>query len=208
MKIKFIDPISIVVLEDVFTEEQQKDIFEELCSYVKEGRLLSPDQTGSATHEDGSLKKKNSAIFLDDIYLSEQRNNSAILVNTENSLISYDIKETLQSYNPLYGVLKSANRHFTLVNYYEDSDYYDFHHDLSAFSILSFFFKEPRSFSGGNIIFKLDNKEFEIEVKNNMSVFFPSFYEHRVVPVKMNSDKNKESVPGRFSIAQFIFIVP
>jgi Rps23 Pro-64 3,4-dihydroxylase Tpa1-like proline 4-hydroxylase len=208
MKISVIDPISVIILEDVFTEKEQKEIFSELCGYVKDGRLLTADQTYSATYEDGSLKKKNSAIYLDKIYSFDQRIESAILMNTEKILLSYGIKNDLQNYNLFYGILKLANNHFTLVNYYEDSDYYDFHHDASAFSTLSFFFEEPKKFSGGNVIFKVDNKEFEVDIKNNMSIFFPSFYEHKVVPIKMNSESNKGSVSGRFSIAQFIFVVP
>lgn len=208
MKINTVGSTSIVVIEDVFEEEENKRIFSELCDLVKQKKLLVPEKTGSARYDDGSLKKKNSAVFLDDLYGPDERYFSAILRYTEEKLLSYEMKNKLQSYNNFYGILKSANNHFTLVNYYENSDYYDFHADLCAFSILSFFFEEPKNFSGGNVVFRVNDEEFEVEIKNNMSVFFPSFYEHKVIPIKMNNEGADDSVLGRFSIAQFIFVIP
>ena len=206
MEIKVVDPISLVVFENVFEESQRKEMFLELSDHVKEKSLLSPDKTGSAKNEDGSLKKKNSALFLDGLYESQQeRDKSAILRNTEDVLLSYEMKLKLKEINPFYGILNKVNKHFTLINYYEDSDFYDFHEDESAFSILTFLFKDPRSFSGGNVIFRVSGKEFEVKVKDNMSVIFPSCYEHKVIPIKMNQISDKEPL-GRFSIAQFLHV--
>jgi Rps23 Pro-64 3,4-dihydroxylase Tpa1-like proline 4-hydroxylase len=208
MKVNVINPFGIVVIEDVFTTKEKGEIFLELSEYVTEKKLLGPEQTGSATYEDGTLKKKNSAVFLDNLYPFDQRDLSSILKYSQQRLLSHKMKETLQEFNYFYGILGLANNHYTLVNYYEDSDYYDFHHDDSVFSILSFFFNEPKSFSGGNVIFKINEEEFEIEIKNNMSIFFPSFYSHKVLPVKMHENINSESVLGRFSIAHFVYILP
>lgn len=206
MKIYKTSPLDIVIIEDVFSEEQYDEILEELFFYVKEKILFDEKYTGSAKYDDGNLKKKNSSLFLDVLYPPEDRALSLILKHTENALLSDEFKENLQKQNILYGILKCANRHFTLVNYYENSDYYDYHFDESAFSTLSFFYKEPKSFSGGNIKFRVNDQEIDIEIKNNMSIVFPSFYEHRVVPISMQSTESNNPL-GRFSIAQFIFVV-
>jgi Rps23 Pro-64 3,4-dihydroxylase Tpa1-like proline 4-hydroxylase len=206
MEIKIIDPIDIIVLEDVFEEKEEQEIFSELSSFVKRKMLLPPHQTGTAVREDGTAKKQNSAVLLDEVYMFN-RNESSILNYLENCLLSLEMKNIFQEKIDFYGILKNANQHFTMANYYEDSDYYDFHKDNSVFSTLSYFFKEPRHFEGGNIVFAVKGQEIEIEVKNNMSIIFPSYYQHKVIPIKM-SEKSEEEALGRFSVAQFIFVNP
>lgn len=206
MKLSAHKDIDILVIEDVFTEKEQSAIWNELSMIVKNNILLPPDQTGSARYENGSIKKKNSAIFLDELYTGYGRNISPIIKCTENLLLQ-ESKDEFQKANNFFGMMKKANLHFTLVNYYENSDHYDFHDDDCAFTILSYIFKEPKKFSGGNITFKEneDAEEIEIEVRNNMSIVFPSFYQHKVDRVIMErEDMNK--MLGRFSISQFLYI--
>lgn len=198
--------IDIVIAKNVFTQEEQQDIWNELHIMNKGEVFLPPEKTGSSTYADGSLKKRNSAVFLDELYTGTGRNLSPILRYTQ-KFFSDEAKDAIQHEKNIFGMIKKANVHFTLVNYYENSDYYDFHDDECAFTILSYFFQEPKRFKGGNIVFKENEKaqEVEIEIENNMSIIFPSFYQHKVIGLKMEKeDMNK--MLGRFSISQFVYI--
>lgn len=207
MNIFSIENTEIVVLENVFLKNEIEDIWKELEIYSSKNIFLDSNKTGSAKNSEGSVQSKKSGIFLDSLYSNDGRNISSILSYTENNLLSLETKQYLQEANNIYGMLKNANCHFTLLNYYENSDYYDFHIDKSVFSILTYIFKEPKNFSGGNIIFKKNkqSEEIEIEVKSNISIFFPSFYLHKVTPIQMNENDSGKMM-GRFSIAQFIHI--
>lgn len=207
MHIYSIEKLDIIIIENVFNQNEQNLIWIELDNYLQKNIFRGPEETGSATNPDGSLKKKNSSMFLDALYTQNGRLVSSILQITEKKLLSFETKKMLQEKNNIFGMLKAANSHTTLLNYYENSDYYDFHDDSSAFSILTYIFKEPKKFSGGDMIFKQkeDGEEVNIKIKNNMSIFFPSFYQHKVIPIDMKKEHQGKNF-GRFSIAQFIGI--
>ena len=63
------------------------------------------------------------------------------------------------------------------------------------------FFKEPKKFTGGNLILK--DFDLEIEVKNNMVIYMPSIYVHEVTPIVMDE---KDRGYGRYSMSQFLFV--
>lgn len=198
--------IDLIIAKNVFTQEEQENIWNELYLMANGGVFLPPEKTGSSTYADGSLKKRNSAVFLDELYTGSGRNLSSILRYTQR-FFSEEIKKKIQDEKNIFGMIKKANCHFTLVNYYENSDYYDFHDDECAFTILSYIFEEPKNFKGGNIVFKENEKakEVEIEVESNMSIIFPSFYQHKVIGLKMEKEDMGKML-GRFSISQFIYI--
>jgi Rps23 Pro-64 3,4-dihydroxylase Tpa1-like proline 4-hydroxylase len=206
MKIIDIDKnFEIVVLEDVFSEKEIKEIWQEIELIYNNRLLQDPQFTGSGVHENGLLKKKNKALFVDFIYSNEYRIMSPILKYTEKRLLSSEIKNLLIQKNQAFKTIDLTNQHSTLISYYENQEFYDYHYDESAYSTLSYFYKEPRSFDGGEIVFKVNGKVLEIPIKNNMSIIFPSFYEHKVNTIFME-EKNLNKMLGRFCISQFLGI--
>ena len=107
--------------------------------------------------------------------------------------------------NPLFRALPVTNYDTTLVNYYENANYYKPHADETLFSAISFHYKEPKKFSGGDFI--LNDFNLKIEIKNNMLIIFPGAYHHGVTEVIMNK-KDLNQGFGRYSMVQFINIVP
>jgi len=195
----------VLVLEDVYTEHQIVSIWKELDTFVEKDIFLSPDESGSAKYYDGKNKKKNRSVFIDEVYTKNYRGLSSVLTYPEQNLLSTDVKDMMAEINPCHGIFGLANQHSTLVSYYEKSDSYDFHHDLSAYSTLSYFFREPKSFTGGEILFKVNGEILELPVKNNMAIIFPSSYNHKVNEVDMNEDDLNKGL-GRFCISQFVGI--
>ena len=95
-----------------------------------------------------------------------------------------------------------------------DGDYFRLHNDSGSPDTLSrqlsyvfYFYKEPKSFSGGefrlynsriaNGLYECGDKAADIEPKNNSILFFPSFCNHEVLPVRCPS---KSFIDGRFTI--------
>jgi Rps23 Pro-64 3,4-dihydroxylase Tpa1-like proline 4-hydroxylase len=195
-------PGDLLVIKDVFTEKELSSMWNEIDYYYDRNFFYSPELTLSAKNDDGSLKKRNLSLFVDGLYNQESRSLSAILEFTEQRLLCAETKDAMEELNPFHGIFKNVNQHSTLLNYYENDDYYDFHADSAVYSILTFLFKEPKAFSGGELIFSIGGSELVIDVKSNMSVIFPSSYQHKVSQISMEK-QDLGKVLGRFSIAQF-----
>ncbi len=202
---KITDVAEMLIIKNVFSEKELSEMWDEIRYYYNRQFFYPPELTSPALYEDGTPMKKNIAVFIDTIYNDDSRSISAVMEYTEKKLLSTEIKNCMQDINPVHGIFKNANRHFTLLNYYENSDHYDFHIDADAYSTLTYIYQEPKRFSGGEIVFRVRDNEIKIEIENNMSIVFPSCYEHKVLPVVMEkSDEGK--MLGRFSIAQFVSI--
>jgi len=184
------------VIENFYNEKELSLIWKELEFLTP--KLLSAAETAASTNPDGTYKKHAKGLFLDHVY--SDRNVSDILtcnrkafnINFINQLIKKDI---------VYRNFMACNEDHTLINYYENNDYYNKHSDAGLLSTLTFFFKEPKSFTGGDLIFNDFN--ITIPIKNNMFIIFPSYYEHEVTKIKMKQ-KDIDKGLGRYSMAQFL----
>ena len=99
----------------------------------------------------------------------------------------------------------SSNGDCSLISYYEEDDHYDAHHDTFQWTNLIWMVKEPRLFKGGD--FDFPESGYEVKLKNNRAVFFPSCYLHRVSPVKFHTTP-KEFGFGRYTITHFYYSTP
>ena len=195
MDLSFVGP-GIAVIENFYDEHELKLIWKELNFLTNSGKLLPPDKTGTSRDEKGNPKKRNKALFLDEYY--KNRNFSNIL-NLNRKIFGKVNSEFIKS-NLMFRYVHSCNEDSTLVNYYEDGDYYLPHIDMSVYTIISYLWKEPKKFTGGNLV--LRDLGIELEVKNNMVLYLPSIYVHEVLPISM--EENNKGY-GRYSISQFLF---
>jgi Rps23 Pro-64 3,4-dihydroxylase Tpa1-like proline 4-hydroxylase len=97
------------------------------------------------------------------------------------------------------GVIKT-NQARSMVSYYEESDLYLPHDDVSVVTVLYWVWKEPKSFTGGDFI--LHDVDEIIPVTNNTLLLFPGHCTHSVSPVRMNAD-SKEGF-GRWCVTTFL----
>jgi len=197
MNVSFAGP-GIAVIQDFYDDRELKLIWKELDYLNSKGKFLPPEKTGAARDPKGNIIKRNKGLFLDEYY--SNRNFSNIL--TVNRKL-WTITEKLAKDNLNFRYLKSCNSDVTLVNYYENKDYYKRHTDTAVYTVLSYFYKEPKMFSGGNL--KLLDYDTEIEVKNNMVIYIPSILFHEVTPIIMEQEFLNKGY-GRYCMAQFLFI--
>lgn len=186
------DPIPFLIIDDTYDKEEQIQIYKELDYFVD--RLESPDKTGSAKME-GNLKS-NRGVFLDEVFA--KRNISSIL-SVNRKLFNKDVKDALSECHYAYNLIGNMNYDATLLSYYDNGGSYFSHIDSAVITNVTWFFKEPKNFTGGKFIFSDYN--LEVEVKNNRTVMFFSSYRHEVTEVNL-IDK---SVPasGRFTLSNF-----
>lgn len=187
--------IPYVVIDDFYTEEELTKIWIEL-EYLTPN-LLSVDETNAA-HDNGVLKTSKRGAFLDQIY-GDRRNFSHILTLNRKQF-SADVMEELENYHPWFRYLSISDHDSTLLSYYEASDYYKAHRDSAMLTTLHWFYKEPKSFEGGDLMLEHDSL---IECRNNRVVYIPSVADHEVIPISMK-DEDKDKGLGRYCISTFI----
>lgn len=195
-----VDKYKVIILDNFYEPHEYVDILDECLFLSKRDKMKLPEETGTALSEQKKPLKKNKALFLDSEF--KNRNTSDILYHNR-KIFNNLIADELAKIDIYYRYLKLCESDTTLVSYYENEGYYDSHSDASVITCITWIFKEPKSFSGGNIFFE-DDKNNSINCVNNRTIFFPSFLNHSIDKVMMDESKIGLGF-GRFSITNFIF---
>lgn len=188
------DPFEYIIIDDTYTEEELKLIFLELDFWGISGNLMSPEFTGTAKSETG-FKKLNKGIFLDEAYTSRRFSN---ILKLNRKIYSISIEEP----SLLLGYIKKSNGDSTLLSYYENKNFYGSHRDDAIVTILTYLYKQPKAFEGGNLIFPEYGYEFEPWF--NRTYIIPGVVQHEVTEIIMNQEDCKKGL-GRYCISNFIF---
>lgn len=188
------DPFEYIIIDDTYTEEELKLIFLELEFWTLSKNLMNPKHTGTATWNDGTPKKQNKGIFLDHAYIERQHSNILKL----NRKI-YEIELTEPSI--IFNFLKTSNYDNTLISYYENNNHYKSHKDASVLTALTYLYKQPKSFEGGDLLLTQYDIAFEPWFNRTYIIF--GAIEHEVTQVFMSADKLDKGL-GRYCISNFI----
>ena len=205
MKVSYyeVKQLPVIIIDDYYDKSACDKIWQELCFLNNDdGKFKGPAETGSATTTvDGKqiLLKDNRAIGLDIVYLD--RSMSSILKENR-KVFSKEMLELLESHHTFFRYVHHANKDSTLVNYYENAHYYKSHMDDSTVTSLSFFYQQPRSFAGGELIIE---NELKIDCIYNRFVIFPSMLKHSVEEISMQDSLIGKNY-GRYSITQLMSI--
>lgn len=188
------EPIPYLVIDKTFTSTELTCIYTEL--EFLHPKLLDPQSTGTAIKEDGTPGKKNTGVFLDTLYTNREFSD---ILKYNRKFFTESIFKEAENCHPAYGLLKTTSKDDTLLSYYDNNDYYEKHLDLTAITIITWFFKEPKNFTGGDLLFSDYN--IKITPENNKSIIFLSCYHHEVTPVKIKD--TSVPVSGRFATTIF-----
>jgi hypothetical protein len=195
------NPFPFLQIENLYTEDDLILIWKELDFLTHPDKLDIPENTGTAVDEETKVPlKKNKGLFLDELYSSRKISN--ILTITK-QLFSPVILNAFAELSFGYENIKDTDKDATLLSYYENSEYYKSHKDQALYTAVTWFFKEPKSFSGGNFYFT--DYGVKIEVQNNMAIIFPSFVKHAVDKIILKENNNLTGY-GRYSISQFLYL--
>jgi hypothetical protein len=192
------DSPPILKINNFYTADELQRIWRELEYIFNSSKLTPPDLKNSAC-KNGVPIKNNFSVYLDDVY-SDREFSEILTVNRK--IFIREFIQTCISINPIFKYIEISNRDSTLVSYYNDACNYAEHEDAATISCISYFFKEPQRFHGGEIVFR--DYDIKLEIQNNMLVIFPSCLTHEVLPVKTH--ENYEPGYGRYSMTQFLLI--
>jgi Rps23 Pro-64 3,4-dihydroxylase Tpa1-like proline 4-hydroxylase len=183
----FNEPVPHCIIRNYYTQKELALIWNEI-EFLR-GKLKTPEQTGTARDANGPLKY-NRGIFLDDLY--SDRNLSNILT-INRKLCHPEIISNIINKNWFYNYLIPNDRltDTTLLTHYFDGCYYKPHRDSACITSISYIWKEPKLFEGGELYFGT----YKVPIENNCMLIFPSCTEHEVKPV---------TGEGRYALSQFV----
>lgn len=196
MKINYDHSLEYIVIDDFYNIRELELIWQEIKFLTP--KLMAPEHTKSAT-ENGQLLKKNTGIFLDDVYANRDTSN---ILSLNRKLWSPEIINEVEKVSPWWKLLATSNQDTTLLNYYQDQEYYKPHTDCAVITAITVLHSTPCNFTGGDFVFA--DYTVTIPCRSNSLIIFPSVVNHGVTPVNL-IDKSLE-FSGRYSIAQFMFL--
>jgi hypothetical protein len=196
------DPLGYVIIEDTFEPRELDAIWSAIDHIQSQGLFQSPDQTGSAIDpRTGQLVKRNRSIFLEDLEAADRQPDIRSL--TAGLWTNAKITRALTQINPTLSIWRNLNYSTHLVSYYETGESYPPHRDRSVFTILTWLYREPQQWQGGE--FELLGYDRKFQVKNNQSIIMPGSFLHQAYPVEMMT---AEPGQGRYCLAQFGYVKP
>lgn len=188
------EPFEYIIVDDTYTEEELKLIFLELDFWGISKNLLNPEHTGTAKWKDGTAKKNNTGVFLDDSYTNRSYSN-ILKLNRKIYKFTTEQPSIINSY------LSESNYDTTLLSYYENSSHYKAHKDSSVLTALTYLYKKPKKFEGGDLV--LTEYGYAFEPWFNRTYIIPGVVEHEVTEVTMQPEDCGKGL-GRYCISNFI----
>ena len=198
---EFKEPRTHVIIKDFLTEDEQEKIWEEIKE--NESKFSTGLYTKDGKEEVHENIKKNLVFEVDKIYTSmpDSLIRSMFYYRIFSDPKMQGIFSTAKS--PIYSLLRFTNSDRTKVSAYRNGDFYDWHVDQTNQGLLTVIYmmnKEPKKFTGGNLLLKWDSVEKSIPFENNTILIFPRDTPHRVSKIKMESD---DFYDKRFTIQCF-----
>jgi hypothetical protein len=206
MEFNFIaDGIDAVVIDNFYTEDQLNEIMLELKWMTKPSVMRGEDNLAAAHDDNGNILTSKSGVFLEEVFNNWKH--SALISHGMKQTNSKEFKNKLLEFNTMFKSLFECNNRSHLLSYYENSQYYKPHKDSVFFTVLNYFFTEPKQFDGGEIVLYSCNskKEATIEPKHNRTVVILSSTMHEVKQIKSKIDQ-KLSGHGRYCNAIFLSV--
>ena len=197
----FEKPFPHLIVDNFYDDKELELIWEELKFYTKPGKLLEAKDFG------GVVNKTNShAIALDSVYMDDKVNgvnyrNLSNILTVNRKLFTSGVLDAFAKIHECCWIAPMSNFDITKVRYYHNKEYYGAHADISfQFLAFSYFYKEPKKFTGGELFFPRHN--YELTSENNSIIIFPGWVTHGVKEVKIEDSAYYDGW-GRYAITSF-----
>ena len=176
MKTKFLmEPFPHILLEDFYTKAELKTVFDETGRLDQ--HLLPPEFSGTARHQEtGQPLKYNSGIFLTDAMPNSE------IVSLARRHIYQELIQSCDLPKWWEDQWRMNNSQAWMLSRYMNGQYYNVHCDLAQFTLLVWYYREPKPFTGGDLIFP-DYNNYTIPCNNNTGIIFYGPTRHEVPPV-------------------------
>ena len=192
------------LLENFYTEDEIDRIWKEL-KYLDSNThgWVYPTNKRNATDKKGNLLLQGARQF--DFQTLYQNCNISVLDKSNIFTLGkkiYKYHDFLYGKHDVYTNIRDCSAQNTFVNYYyKDDASYKLHNDISMYTLLSYFYEEPKNFTGGEFV--VEDRKYEIH--NGFTIIIPGWLKHGSTPIKIIDKSRKQS--GRYSIAHFFWSV-
>lgn len=184
-----------LVIDNFYSDEELEKIWKEIDFLGDKAR---PEDRVVAK-KDGKSLASVKRVYLDSLYTN--RDTSNILSIFPTRLYCDEIGQTYQELVPSGVNFNTSNYDATQLSYYENKDGYKAHTDVFQHTALTWIFKQPKKFEGGDLIFT--QSKMKAECMYNRTIIFPSWYYHAVSEIKMKEENLNKGL-GRWAITHFI----
>lgn len=194
---KLSEPFPHLIVENMYNQEELDLIWEELKFLTKPQKFMQND-LGTGIDSTGLAKSESKSIYLDYIY--KERSLSNIL--TVNRKLFYGgYLHIFSQISPLCSSAKIQSLDRTKIRYYENDDEYLPHIDHYNYTCITFFYKKPKLFEGGELYFP--EYDYTVNCEDNHMIIFPSCILHAAKRITL-SEEYSCSGNGRYSMMQFL----
>lgn len=199
----YTNPFPHLIVEEMYDQDELSLIWEELNFLTKPGKLWDPEKYQASPSSNGKYQTESKAVILDFLY-SERSTSNILEINRK--LFNGPYRKIFSEIAPHCVLAIRTNYDITKIRYYHDKDYYEPHVD-TTFDFVSFtyFHKNPKKFSGGELFFPEYNYKFECN--DNCMILIPSYVEHEVKKVSIKNSDYYDGW-GRYCMTQFFASVP
>jgi len=192
------DGSPFAIIKDLYNPEEQESLLKEL-DYLQSRKSLwlDPEDSGTAQDQGKNPLKSNKCIWMNSLY----KNSEASAILTNNLKIYNDgIAAHIAEEHSWFKYLLYNSEFTTLLSYYENEGHYKAHRDSSVLTTLTWFYKEPKLFDGGDLV--LENEKI-IKCSSNTMVIIPSTTLHEVTPIILESSNINKGL-GRYTVTTFV----
>ena len=191
------EPFPYIVIDDYYERNELEYIWEELDFLSHPNKLKrATKRSGGASDNDGKLLKRNFHRYLDGVYTERELSN----ILTVNRKLFEDNCKLFRQHPHWFFQNVVFDNDFTQVGYYEDNDEYGQHYDCATATSLTWLYREPKRFTGGDLF--LGHEKIKIDCINNRTLIFPSMIRHSVNKIQMEREHQNKRL-GRYAISQF-----
>ena len=187
-----------MIIDDFYSPTEEDLVWKDLEKLKKD--LLPDNQPigyGIAT-EFGKPMGRMKRVYLDDKFLDRREDSNILQVYKK--ITSQEVRDNYKKTTAAYRQWEITNNDESIVSYYDDGDCYNSHFDKFMHTVLIWFYKKPKRFTGGNLTFPESNQK--VECLHNRLLIFPSYYLHEIDKVELEEEyRNKEL--GRYCITHF-----
>jgi Rps23 Pro-64 3,4-dihydroxylase Tpa1-like proline 4-hydroxylase len=185
------------VVDNFFTEEELAAVWEDLDYFLANGCFTGNHEAhGACTYKESGKPLTNKQGFFPQEYvpITEMKCYSACCKIFQNDTVEFSKKSFANR------SILATTEHNMLFSLYLNGGEYKKHYDYSVSTVLFWLNKEPKKFTGGDLI--LHDIDKKIDYANNRMVIIPGWCEHEVTPVVMDEDEDPTN--GRFCISMFL----
>ena len=192
--ISYEEPFPHLIVENFYNEEELELLWEELNFFTKPGKLLEAKDYG------GVVDRTNAyAVQLDGVFGNHRQMSNILTINRK--LFTSDALQVFGKIHDCCSIAKDCNHDITKLRYYHNNDYYEPHTDRPfQFLGFSYFYKEPKKFTGGELLFP--KYDYTVSCENNSIIIMPGWVEHGVSKVSIEESDYYDGW-GRYAITSF-----